>query len=107
MANIHNPHFDQIVVFLDGVSEQSNCIHFLQDMRDLDINMGLHKLEDEDSIAKVTCVNVEGNQPPYYQMFMYAVSEEVLGDVVVMSNADQAFDYLVAAVHNLNPDVLA
>lgn len=107
MANIHNPHFDQIVVFLDGVSEQSNCVHFLQDMRDLDVNMGLHKLEDEDSIAKVTCVNVEGNQPPYYQMFMYAVSDEVLGDVVVMSNADQAFDYSVAAVHNLNPDVLA
>ena len=107
MANIHNPYFDQIVVFLDGVSQQSNCIHFIQDMRDLDVNMGLNELEDHDSIAKVTCVNVEGDQPPYYQMFMNAVSDHVLGDVVVMSNADQAFDYSVAAAHNLNPDVLA
>lgn len=107
MANIHNPYFDQIVVFLDGVSEESNCMHFLQDMRDLDVSMGLNVLEQEDSIAKVTCVGVHGSQPPYYQMFMNAVSDIISGDVVIMANADQAFDYTISAAGNLNPDVLA
>ena len=107
MANIHNPYFDQIVVFLDGVSEQSNCVHFLGDMRDIDVNLGLNVLEQDDSIAKVTCIDVEGSQPPYYSMFMNSLSDVVLGDVVVMANADQAFDYSIALAHTINPDVLA
>lgn len=107
MANIHNPYFDQIVIFLDGVSQESNCIHFLQDMRDLDASMGLHVLYQDDSIAKVNCIDVNGKQPSYYQMFTNAVSDAVIGDVVVMANADQAFDYSMAAAGNLNPEVLA
>lgn len=106
IANIHNRYFDQIVVFLDGATEQSNCIHFLEDMRNLHLITGLYLLTHDDIFAKVTCVDVSGSQPPYYQMFVNAVSDFVLGDVVVMANADQAFDYSVEVAHNLNPDVL-
>jgi hypothetical protein len=56
--------------------------------------------------AKVTCVNVMTGQPTYYQMFTNALSEEVIGDVVVLANADMAFDDTMSLARSLHPEVL-
>eukprot|EP00804_Cyclotella_cryptica_P025529 CCRYP_012014-RA/>CCRYP_012014-RA protein AED:0.34 eAED:0.34 QI:0/-1/0/1/-1/1/1/0/304 len=108
LVNIHNPHFDQIVVFLDGVSKAgTTCDDFLRHMRELDGKVGLTVLERTDPFSKVSCVNVLGDQPNYFQMFNNTLQEDVvLGDVVVLSNADQAFDDSVAIARYVNPNVL-
>ena len=103
MANIHNPHFDQVVVFLDGVSDEANCVHFIKGIKDL----GYAAMEETDPFSKVACVNRNGGQPTYYQMFQNTLHEAVTGDVVVLANADQAFDDTISLARTLNPEVLA
>jgi hypothetical protein len=54
-------------------------------------------LNPEKSLAslstKLTCVDREQGQPNYYEMFQYATdANTVNGDVVILANADQAFD---------------
>jgi len=105
MANIHNPHFDQVVVFLDGVSEEANCAHFLRGMNELNEQLGAAVKKQLNS-SKLTCVDVHTGQPTYYQMFKNTLHEAVEGDVVVLSNADQAFDDTISQAQGLNPEVL-
>ena len=118
LANIHNPHIDQVVIFLDGVITTaddkgrgpSTCIHFYDDMkelnrqfRDASYSTDTHSV---DPMSKVQCVDIMGAQPTYYQMFQHAISEIVTGDIVVMANADMAFDDSISKVQKLNEDVL-
>eukprot|EP00985_Skeletonema_marinoi_P027954 scaffold23607_cov80-Skeletonema_marinoi.AAC.1 len=56
---------------------------------------------------KLKCVDVQTGQPSYYQMFSNALSDEVIGDVVVIANADMAFDDSMSVARFLNPEVLA
>jgi hypothetical protein len=107
LVNIHNPHLDQIVVFLHGVATaETNCDDFLSDMRELDAKIGLSALEKTDPFFKVCCVNIPGDQPNYFQMFDFTLHEAVLGDIVVLSNADQVFDDSMSMARYLNPNVL-
>mmetsp|Transcript_16791 Transcript_16791/g.27590 ORF Transcript_16791/g.27590 Transcript_16791/m.27590 type:complete len:414 (-) Transcript_16791:1363-2604(-) len=122
LANIYNPHIDQVVVFLDGVStddaideeHKSSCVHFNQDMAELsrqflqrDSSNSIDPLLfSVDPMSKVTCVNVITGQPTYYQMFLNALSNVVTGDIVVMANADMAFDDSIAKARKLKEDVL-
>ena len=125
LANIYNPHIDQVVVFLDGVStnddaideeHKSSCVHFNQDMAELSRQFLQRDsatsssvdplLFSVDPMSKVTCVNVITGQPTYYQMFQNALSNVVTGDIVVMANADMAFDDSIAKARKLKEDVL-
>jgi hypothetical protein len=109
LANLYNEHFDQVIVFLDGVTNESNCVHFVQNIVELQHAHAqiMHHHDDDLISSKLTCVNVKGSQPTYYQMFMNAISNEVMGDVVVMANADQAFDNTISLARDLNPEVLS
>jgi hypothetical protein len=60
-----------------------------------------------DPITKVACVDIDGGQPTYYQMFQNTLHEAVTGDIIVLSNADQAFDETISLARSLNPEVLA
>ena len=103
LANIYNPHIDQVVVFLDGVSStddaiideehKSSCVHFNQDimvelsrqfLQSDSSNSVDSLLFSQDPMSKVTCVNVITGQPTYYQMFLNALSNVVTGDIVVI-----------------------
>lgn len=111
LANMHNPHFDQVVVFLDGVKEGANCPLFLDEMVQLSFTLGITSfpttsINHADLHSKVTCVGSPYGQPNYYQMFQNAVSDYVTGDVVVMANADMAFDDTISLARHLNPEVL-
>ena len=119
LANIYNPHIDQVVVFLDGVftddaideEHKSSCVHFNQDMAELSRQFlqsdSSNRIEfSVDPMSKVTCVNVITGQPTYYQMFQNAVSNVVTGDIIVMANADMAFDVTIAKARKLKEDVL-
>ena len=116
LANIYNPHLHQIVVFLDGVSVQSNCIHFILEMRELNIkymstvktSSVLMKEEEaqEDVLSKLTCIDVHTGQPTYYDMFQNTLHKDVLGEVIILANADQVFDTTISVVRDLNPYVL-
>jgi hypothetical protein len=114
LANIYNPHIDQVVIFLDGVStddaideeHKSSCVQFNQDMAELSRQFWDPLLFSVDPMSKVTCVNVITGQPTYYQMFLNAVSNVVIGDIVVMANADMAFDDSIAKARKLKEDVL-
>jgi hypothetical protein len=107
LANIHNPHFDQVVVFLDGVSDEANCAHFLQEINNIQLGYGYAGIGEMDPITKLACVDIDGGQPSYYQMFQNTLHEAVTGDIVVLSNADQAFDETISLARSLNPEVLA
>ncbi|KAK1737429.1 hypothetical protein QTG54_011715 [Skeletonema marinoi] len=119
LANIYNPHIDQVVVFLDGVTAdsttnelKSSCVHFYQDMAEInrqflqsqmDSSTNTHGVEP---MSKVTCVNVITGQPTYHQMFLNALSNVVTGDIVIMANADMAFDDSISKARSLKEDVL-
>ena len=112
LANILNPHFDQVVIFLDSVKENANCDLFLRGMKELSRTLDISSfpitsVNHDDLHSKVTCVGSPHGQPTYYQMFQNAVSDYVTGDIVVMANADQAFDDTMALARQLNPEVLA
>jgi hypothetical protein len=124
LANIYNPHIDQVVVFLDGVTtdddtideeHKSTCVHFHQDMAELSrqfLQMSSSSTENthhgviDDPMFKVTCVNVITGQPTYHQMFLNAISDVVTGDIVIMANADMVFDDTIAKARKLKEDVL-
>ncbi len=111
LANILNPHFDQVVIFLDGVKENASCELFLKGMIQLSRSLDLASFPTAadnhvDLFSKVTCVGSPNGQPNYYGMFMNAVSDYVTGDIVVMANADQAFDDTMKHARHLNPEVL-
>jgi len=111
LANILNPHFDQVVIFLDGVSEEASCSHFLEEMMELSLQLG-EVLDQQifniqaDPFSRVTCVGVQGAQPSYYQMFQNTFHHKVTGDIVVLANADQVFDDTISLTRYLNPEVL-
>ena len=109
LANVHNEHFDQVVVFLDGMSEEANCHQFLVGLKELDVRLGLAPMNQEhrfSKLSKLSCVNAQGGQPTFYEMFMNAQSDVVAGDVIVLASADQAFDPTISLARYLNPEVL-
>ncbi len=108
LANIHNPHFDQIVIFLDREDDAESCLDFHQQMSDLNVQVFRMTTEESDALLayKVKCVDVQTGQPTYYQMFSNALSEVVTGDVVVLANADMAYDDTMSLARSLNPEVL-
>ena len=116
LANIHNQHLHQVVVFLDGVSVQSNCVHFILEMRELNIkyitttstssSVLMKEETQEDVLSKLTCIDVHTGQPTYYDMFQNTLHKDVLGDVIILANADQVFDDTISVVRDLNPYVL-
>ncbi len=112
LANIHNPHFDQVVIFLDIGSEKGSevCQHFRRTMKDLSLRLLPSTTKEEVNellYSKLTCVDLYSGQPNYYQMFQNAVSDHVRGDVVVLANADMAFDDTISLARHLNPEVIA
>jgi hypothetical protein len=125
LTNIHNPHLDQIVVFLDTAqpqpqqpqqnndaaiiseSESSSCDQFYQDMMTLTHQVFQMSIASANEILKkLTCVNVFTGQPTYYQMFTNTLSEIVTGDIVILANADMVFDDTMSLVRGLHPEVL-
>ncbi|KAL7458097.1 hypothetical protein ACHAWC_009616 [Mediolabrus comicus] len=111
LANIYNPHFDQVVIFLDRefVKGSEVCHHFRIKMKNLSLRLFSMTEDEVDKFlwSKLTCVDVYSGQPTYYQMFKNAVSDYVKGDIVVMANADQVFDETMAYARHLHPEVLA
>ena len=72
LANIYNPHFDQIVVFLEGEDSTESCLDFYQAMSELSRQVFFGMAAEEESnkllAAKVNCVDVQ-TEPSYYDMF--------------------------------------
>eukprot|EP00985_Skeletonema_marinoi_P010630 scaffold4971_cov227-Skeletonema_marinoi.AAC.5 len=119
LANIYNPHIDQVVVFLDGVTSgddnveeefKSSCVHFYQDMAEINRQFLQRSASSNthgvDPMSKVTCINIITGQPTYHQMFLNALSNVVTGDIVIMANADMAFDDSISKARKLKEDVL-
>jgi hypothetical protein len=119
LANIMNPYIDQVVVFLDGVQQDNydeggNCEKLITGFKMLyndfmrsdymDQPTRVEKLHE--LTVKLTCVNLYSGQPSYYQMFVNTLHKAVLGDVVLLANADQVFDESIILARHLNPDVM-
>lgn len=109
LANIYNPHFDQIVVFLEREDSTESCLDFYQAMSELSrqVFFGMTAEEETNKLltAKVNCVDVQ-TEPSYYDMFSNALSDVVTGDIIVLANADMAFDDSMSLARSLNPEVL-
>jgi len=107
LANIHNPHFDHFVVHLATENNAESCLDFRQAMSDLSRQVLSMTAEESNDLLnnKLKCVDVQTGQPSYYQMFSNALSDEVIGDVVVIANADMAFDDSMSLARFLNPEV--
>ena len=120
LANIYNPHIDQVVIFLDSIMTAidegghgpSTCFHFHQDMDELNRQFreasppAPVETHSADPMSKVICVGLNSGQPNYHQMFSQAISDIVTGDIVVMANADMAFDDTLEQARKLKEDVL-
>eukprot|EP00797_Seminavis_robusta_P024758 Sro420_g139310.2 (386) ;mRNA; r:33243-34400 len=100
--NLYNPHFDHVIVILDSVTKQSNCTHFQKRMKQLQMKFrfwttsnNMRGLLPKNSITrhKLICIDRKKPQPNYYEMFTYATNPKIVkSEVVVLANADQAFD---------------
>ncbi|CAB9510105.1 expressed unknown protein [Seminavis robusta] len=109
LSNIHNPHLDQVVVILDGSSTDGNCSHFQESMDTLQTgftsrwSLG-HRNSTQD---KLTCVDRPLGQPNYYEMFSYATDPTIVtSDIVILSNADQAFDDSAQQAKRIRPNTV-
>ncbi|CAB9502503.1 expressed unknown protein [Seminavis robusta] len=102
LNNINNPHFDQVIVFLDGANWESNCTHFKDRMKQLlqefNEKMGgnlvhgaYHQNSKKGNRPVLDCVNIR-YQPHYHELFNHATGGHVTGEIVIVANADQAFD---------------
>ena len=71
LANIHNPHFDQVVVYLDREDDAESCLDFRQAMSDLSRQVFSMTADESNELLtnKLKCVDVQTGQPSYYQMF--------------------------------------
>ncbi|CAB9518043.1 expressed unknown protein [Seminavis robusta] len=100
--NLNNPHFDQVVIILDSATELSNCDHFRSKMKQF--QRRFRRWSDDNQIHDVllpknknkpilTCIDRPEGQPSYFDMFRYASNPDIVtSEVVIMGNADQAFD---------------
>ncbi|CAB9502507.1 expressed unknown protein [Seminavis robusta] len=103
LNNINNPHFDQVLVILDGANWESNCTHFKDRMNQLqqefNEKMGSNLVHDtyhhqstkKRKMPVLDCINIQ-YQPHYHELFNYATGQHVTGEIVIVANADQAFD---------------
>jgi hypothetical protein len=131
LANMHNPHFDQINVILDAetVLKGKSCAIFMNEMEqfqqkyqflagpDVAGNEEVDNDEDNDftsnsDFSHVQCIVHKPNnvkeqtrQPTYYDMFHYTISSSNDdGDtVVVLSNADHVYDDTIRYAKYVKP----
>lgn len=101
LQNLDNPYFDQVVVLLDSITPQANCLHFLQRMEPL-----RHTSMNGEKRPSFTCIDREAGQPNYLEMFQFTLTDVVQGDIVVMSNGDQVFDESIALAKRVRPNTL-
>lgn len=101
MANLYNPYIDQVVLILDSATEEANCTHFLPRLTGV-----VPDFETISNRAELTCINRQQRQPTYFEMFNYSFHPLVKGDVVVMSNPDQAFDDTLSWVKKIQPNAV-
>ena len=115
LANIYNPYIDQVAVFFDGVdkNDAETCADFLTEMQVLSNEFGgeiytitKNNMHRGDIANKVTCIDVMTGQPTYYQMFLNALSDKVTGEIIIMANADMAFDESISIAQTLKEDVM-
>jgi len=90
--------FQEVVVWLDSVTEKYNCVHFLERIN--------HKkqLINKNLVCEptLTCVDRTENQPTYYEMFDF--SKRLYRDrLVLLANADQVFDSSAMLLTALRP----
>ena len=106
LVNLDNPYFHQVVVILDSSSKDANCTHFESRMLDLQTQYFAQRRNQSvptEELPVLTCVDRSEGQPTYFELFQYATSHVVTGEVVVFSNADHAFDNTVRWARYLKP----
>lgn len=102
LTNLNNPHFHQVVVILDSATATASCTQFTERMEYLlDRYDGWisrqHKTGSSNSnnITRkphLTCIDRPMGQPNYFEIFEYATHAAVEGDIVLVANADHAYD---------------
>jgi hypothetical protein len=99
LVNLQNPHFQQVVVILDSVSNETmDCKGFVEFMtRQLDGLAGMNATISYGHIPGPELLCIErtalSGQPSYREMFHYATFHpSISSEIVVLSNADQVFD---------------
>jgi hypothetical protein len=93
VANLMNPHFHEVCVVYDGVTAHQDCSSLRQELfregrafKDWSV---LHE-------NRLTCVDRTQPQPSYREMYEFAFTLPLKGDVVILSNADIVFDETIA-----------
>jgi len=96
VLNIGNSLFDEVRIVLEGHHHSYNCTT----LREL--------LEEKLSLVhastqtRFVCVEHDGPQPSYFEMFNYTTDIALNGSVIILANADMAFDQTVLQLKDLN-----
>ncbi|CAB9504735.1 expressed unknown protein [Seminavis robusta] len=114
LNNMNNPHFHQVVIILDGSNVNASCTHFKARMElvEADYNkfVGTDTSSPDYQNRKkpiLTCVDRTLGQPNYFEMFSYAADPTIVtGDVVILENADHAFDHTVQYASKIKDNVI-
>jgi len=105
--SLHDP---KVVVVLDSVTNTSNCSHFDEHMTSLYKNrtsmFEYAHAGTPREMATLTCIDDPDGQPTYFKMFNYSQHPAVKGRVVVMHNADHAFDESLKNAREIRKDTI-
>ena len=85
--------FEEVCVVYDSINSHQNC----STLR-LALGLAAH--------SKFTCVDRLRGQPSYREMYEYAFSLPLRGEVVVLSNADIVFDKTIDLLRPIQPNKL-
>ena len=85
ILNLLNPAFSLVFVVLDGADAQHNCDQLRK-------QVGEKVSFATRTGGKFGCLNRQGGQPTYREMFSYSTRVEFRDAVVVLANADIVFD---------------
>ncbi|CAB9500355.1 expressed unknown protein [Seminavis robusta] len=114
LNNMNNPHLHQIVIILDGSNVNASCAHFKARMEQVEADYNKFGGTDTSSPEYqnrlkpiLTCVDRTLGQPNYFDMFSYAADPTIVtGDVVILENADHAFDHTVQYAGQIKDNVI-
>ena len=110
VVNLDNPYITQMVLVLDGITPQANCTHFQKRMALLFQKQTQQVYGVEGSkkrkMSELTCIDRPEGQPTYLDMFQYSQHKAIKGRVVVLSNADHAFDDTIWRAAYVKPNTI-
>lgn len=94
--NVANSMIREVRIILDGFHQFYNCTTLQKRIRGKILDVC------PSSRTRLVCIERNGSQPSYFEMFNYTTDPALSGSIIILANADMVFDQTVLRLHDLN-----